>query len=505
VNLSRYGVCFHAARDIDWEDAQLKLRLHFPDGRQATIGVKFLKREPLEGETCLYTSETSFPTEEVRRRVHTFLRTVPGDKIWGRRKGERRWMTASPKGDKRKTERRRNFGIFTDCVLFASRAPSWETQHTLYRQTKSTRPGRIVIKGRELISYGSTDYFGLSHHPQVKEASIKAIEKFGTGTGSRVLNGTLSLHEEFEQELAKFKHQEAALLFAGGYLANVSILTALLKEDDVVFLDEKAHASIIDGCNFSGAKITPFKHNSAEDLTKKIERAKHSRGLIVVDGVYSIEGDLACLPEIKSVAETHGIPLMVDDAHGFGFIGPNGAGTSEHFGLSGKIDLEMGTMSGALGGIGGFLACSKTVSDYLRRFSRGFLYTTSLPPAVIAGLLEALRIIKTDASLRTRLWSNVKKLKDGLRNLGYSISQTESAIISILIGNEQATFESVQILEDHGIYVSPFVRPAVKRGEARIRLTLNAVHSDEDLSKTVETFSALKPVFGRMIKSSWTA
>jgi 8-amino-7-oxononanoate synthase len=504
-NLSRYGVCFKMNSNVINEDSNLQLQLTFPNGHIAAVGVKVLRREISYDKSFSYAGEMSFPWEDSRRKVHTFLRAISSDNITERRNGERRQIPFRPELERRKTDRRRNFGIFADCVSFASRAPSRTTTYTLFRHTEATLPGRIFIRGKQLISYGSNDYLGLSHDPRVKEAAIKALEKYGTGTGSRVLNGTLSIHSEFECELAEFKGTETALVFAGGYLANVAILTALLKKDDAVFLDEKAHASIIDGCIYSGANIIPFRHNDVKDLENKIRRKKQNRSIIIVDGVYSIEGDLALLPQIREVAMTCQIPLMVDDAHGFGVMGPTGAGTPEHFGLNGKIDIDMGTLSGALGAIGGFLACHKYIAEYLKEFSRGFRYTTSLPPSITAGLLEALKIIKTDSSLRAKLWSNMNRLKTGLRAMGYQISPTESTIMSIPIGNEQTTYEIVRMLEAHDIYVSPFMRPAVKRGEARIRLTVSAAHSEQDISRTLEVFNTIKPEVQSKTEALWIA
>jgi 8-amino-7-oxononanoate synthase len=336
----------------------------------------------------------------------------------------------------------------------------------------------------------------------VKEAAIKALERYGTTAGSRVLNGTLELHEQLEQRLADFKEAESALLFTGGYLANVAILTALLKKNDIVFLDERAHASIIDGCVFSGAKLVPFRHNSVEDLRHKVQRAEHRRSIIIIDGVYSIEGDLALLPQILELATEEAVPLMVDDAHGFGIMGQRGSGTAEHFGLNGRIDLDIGMLGGALGGVGAFVACKKYVADYLRHFSRGFLFTTTLPPSTTAALLEALEIMKLDKALRAKLWSNVEIVKEGLAGLGYKISATESAIVSIPIGNEQTTYDLVRMLEANGVFVNAFIRPAVKRGEAKIRLTITAAHSDSDIAQTLEAFEKIRPEFDARFSAS---
>jgi 8-amino-7-oxononanoate synthase len=380
-------------------------------------------------------------------------------------------------------------------MLFATRVDGWKAMYTLFRRAESPRPARIIVGGRELIWYGSTDYLGLSHDPRVIEAATRALERYGTRAGYRALNGTLDLHEEFESELAQFKGAEAALVFSGGYLGNISILTALLKTGDVIFVDEKAHASLVDGSIFSGAKMVRFRHNSAQDLSKKIDRNPNSRSLIVVDGVYSIEGNLVCLPEIYGVARVKGIPLMVDDAHGFGVMGHNGAGTTEHFGLMGLVDLDVGTLSKSLGGIGGFVTCRKHIKDYLQHASKGFTFTVTLPAVVMAGVMETLKIIKTDFQRRAKLWSNVNYLKDGLKTLGYKLDPTDSAVMAVTIGNEKTAFDFVRMLEDRGVCVGPVFRPMTRKGEAKIRLSLTAAHSEQDLTAALDAFRDLKSVF----------
>jgi 8-amino-7-oxononanoate synthase len=353
-----------------------------------------------------------------------------------------------------------------------------------------------MVDGVPLLSFASKDYLGLTHHPRVKQAAIQALERFGTSTtGSRALNGTHPLHEELEQEIADFKGSESALVFPGGYFSNLAILSGILQKEDVVFVDEGVHVSIIDGCVTAGSRIVLFRHNSADDLAAKIKRYPYHRRLIIVEGVYSVDGDLGQLPDIRQVAVAHQIPLMVDDGHGFGLMGASGSGTAEHYGLKEGIDLDMGIFSAALAGIGGFVACKSYIRDYLKHFSRGVLFTTSMTPATTAGVLEAIRVIRTDPLLRGKLWQNVKRFKDGITDLGYRICQTGSAIISIPIGNEQNSYKMAHMLKERGVYVNVFRRPAVKRGEGKLRLSMSAAHSEADIDEALDAFKSLRAWF----------
>jgi len=270
-------------------------------------------------------------------------------------------------------------------------------------------------------------------------------------------------------------------------------LTALLKKNDIVFLDEKVHASIVDGCIASGVKMVVFEHNSINDLQKKVKSVDHRRGIIIVDGVYSIEGDIASLNDFYKVAEENDIPLMVDDAHGFGVMGEKGEGTSEHFGLNGLMDLEVASFGAALAGVGAFLACKKEVKDYLVHFSDGILYTTNLSPAMLGSVSESLRIIKSEPALRARLWDNITHLKTGLKNLGYHVGPSQSAVMTIEIGNERITDDAVKMLETNGVAVNTFRRPMVRRGSAKLRISVSAAHSNNDIDQALGAFKTIKP------------
>lgn len=502
VNLSRHGLRLVPNREILTPPSSADIDIALPDRKTARVSLRVLRQERIQygrdGYTA-YSGPLVFLCEQSRRLLHAFLRSNRLDVMGDRRQGDRRrgdrvlTSQSSIVSERRLRDRRKRPGIFTDCLAFANRLPNWKTTYTYYRHTEPTRPGRTIVNGRELISFASKDYLGLSHHPMVKQAVTEAVHKYGTTTWSRPLNGTIDLLRQLEDELAEFKGKETALVFTGGYVANVTIITSLLKKGDVVFLDEKVHASIVDGCIAAGVKIVVFEHNGVEDLEKKLARTRQDRSLIIVDGVYSIEGDLALLPAIKSLAVRHSVPLMVDDAHGLGVMGASGAGTSEHFGLRGDVDVEVGSFGASLAGIGGFIACDKAVKDYLVHFCDGILYTTNLPPGSVAGVLQSLRVIRQDPSIRRRLWSNVSRFKSGLRTLGYKIGPSESAVMTIEIGNERLTDDAVKMLEGEGISVNTFRRPMVRRGGAKLRMSVTAAHEESDIEKALHGFRKIKP------------
>jgi 7-keto-8-aminopelargonate synthetase-like enzyme len=290
---------------------------------------------------------------------------------------------------------------------------------------------------------------------------------------------------------------EDTLVFPSGYLANFAILTSLLKKGDIAYIDERVHASMIDGCLASGATIIRFRHNSPDDLDKKIARTRCSRSLILIEGVYSTEGDLCPLREIKELSARRGIPLMLDDGHGFGILGDMGAGAPQHFGLNGQVEIYVGLFSKVFGSLGGFVAASREVTDYLLRISRGIIFTTALPVAMAAGVLEGVRIVQQDRLLRNRLWSNVARMKEGLQSLGFFPTGGESPILTIRVAHEHTAYQAARALEALGVYVNTFVRPAVKRGESIVRLTISAAHTEADLETAIAAFATVKPLFDR--------
>ncbi len=351
--------------------------------------------------------------------------------------------------------------------------------------------GRYVkVRGRKMLMLGSNNYLGLTFHPKVKEAAIKAIKKYGVGSGGvRLLSGTYKLHEELEEELAKFKGTEAAGVFSTGFMTNAGAIPSLVGDNSIIINDEKNHASIVDGCKASRAQIRVFVHNNMRKLEEILQYYPQSYDkLIVVDSVYSMDGDIANLTEIYRLANKYRARIMIDEAHSTGVLGRTGRGAPEHFNLLGKIDIVMGTLSKALGGLGGFIASKKEVVTYLKHAAREFIFSTSLPPPVVAGVIAAIRVIKSEPYLLGRLWRNIKYMKEGLKSMGYDIGNSQSAIIPIIIRDEINTFKMAKELHKKGIFVNPVVFPAVKKNESRIRVQLMAPHTIADLQKALDIF-----------------
>ena len=393
------------------------------------------------------------------------------------------------------------------CMDFKSRVNAtakrveWIKRQQCYfymRSLESFSGPRVKIDGREMIMFGSNNYLGLTNHPKVKEAAIKAIKKYGIGSGgSRLLSGTFGLHEELEREIAKFKGAESAIVFNTGLMANVGSIRSFVNDKSVVINDEKNHASIIDGSIFSRAHVRVFLHNDMkylEDILRSYPALQDK--LIIVDSVYSMDGDIANLPEIYKLAKKYKAMIMIDEAHALGVLGKTGNGALEHFNMVGKIDIVMGTFSKAVGGLGGFVASSKDIVTYLKHASREFIFSTSLPPAIIAGNIAAIKIIQKEPHLLKTLWRNIKYMKEGLKALGYDTGNSESAIIPVLIRDEVRTYKMAKILDKAGIFVSPVVFPAVKESESRFRVTVMALHSLSDLGRTLEAFKKAGKKFG---------
>ena len=294
----------------------------------------------------------------------------------------------------------------------------------------------VVIEGKKRIMLGSNNYLGLTHHPKVLEAASRALHRYGSGcTGSRFLNGTLDLHGQLESALAEFLGKEDCLVFSTGYNANLGLVSALVGRNDVVYLDKLDHASIVDGAKMAYGETERFNHGNLAQLDRKLAAAGNGHGaLIIVDGVYSMEGDIADVPGLTKVARKHGAAFAVDDAHSLGVLGPKGDGTAAHFGMTDEVDVIAGTFSKSLASIGGFVAGSTNVINFLRHHSRPLIFTASLPPANTAGVLAALEVIKTDPERRDRLWANTRRLHEGFRQLGFDIGPTETPIVPVLIG-----------------------------------------------------------------------
>jgi len=345
--------------------------------------------------------------------------------------------------------------------------------------------------GRSLIMLGSNNYLGLASHPEVKKASAEALERFGTGcAGSRMLNGTLSIHEELEERLADFMGREAALTFSTGFQVNLGVLSALLDRHSTVLLDALDHASLIDGARLGFGTLRKYRHNDMAHLEQRLTRcdAHHGR-LIAVDGVFSMEGDVADLPGIVSLARSHGARILVDDAHGIGVFGDHGRGVAEHFGLEAEVDLVMGTFSKSLAAIGGFVAGSASVIDFLRHHARAEIFSAAPPPASAGAVLAALELVEREPERRARLWENTNFMKAELESLGFDTGESASPVIPVHVGPDEVSFAMVKRLEEEGVFANPVVSPAVPPGGAMIRTSYMATHNRDHLERALEAFA----------------
>ncbi len=362
-------------------------------------------------------------------------------------------------------------------------------RYRFLRTIETAQSPRVVVDGREVILMCSNNYLGLADHPRLREAARRAIEEYGTSAvASRLVSGTMRLHQELEKALAEFKGTPQALVFNCGYMANVGVISSLLGPQDVVFSDELNHASIIDGCRLSRARVAVFPHKDMDALEDLLKREKGRRRMIVVDGVFSMDGDVAPLPDMVDLAEKYGAILMVDEAHGTGVLGERGAGTVEHFGLTDRVPIQMGTLGKALGGFGAYVAGSQILREYLINRARSFIFTTALPPADMAVALEAVRLVQEEPQRRKKLHENVAYLVEGLNSLGFSVSNQGTAVVPVVIGPEDKTMEMSQRLLEYGVFVAGIRPPTVPPGTSRLRVTLMATHTREDLDRALEAF-----------------
>ncbi len=367
-----------------------------------------------------------------------------------------------------------------------------------FRPISSAQDTEVIIRGQKILMLGSNSYLGLTNHPEIKEAIHKAVRKYGSGcAGSRFLNGTQDLHLELEKELALLVHKEAALLFSTGFQANLGAVSAMVGRGEYVLTDKEDHASIIDGCRLSFGQFLRFNHNDMISLECCLKKLKPESGkLIVVDGIFSMSGDIAPLPELVSLAEEFGAVVMVDDAHGIGVLGEGGAGTVDHFGLTERIHLVMGTFSKSLASLGGFIASDASTIEYLKHHSRSLIFSASMTPASAAAVLAALKIMRREPERIDRLWRNTHLMREGLRNLGFKIGESQTPIIPVYCYESEITLKMAIRLQEEGVFVNPVLPPGVAHNQALIRVSLMANHTQRQISFSLEKFSKVGTELG---------
>ncbi|HEX2954576.1 MAG TPA: aminotransferase class I/II-fold pyridoxal phosphate-dependent enzyme [Bacillota bacterium] len=352
---------------------------------------------------------------------------------------------------------------------------------------------------REMVMMASNNYLGLTTHPKVVEAGRKAHDKYGAGAGSvPLLGGTLDLHRELEERLAKFKGCEDAIIFTSGYSSNVGCVSAFVRKGDVAINDRLNHASILDGCKLSGGQLRTFLHNDMQSLEKVLQQCdkEYNGKLVIVDGVFSMDGDITPLPDLLKIAHKYGARVMIDEAHASGVIGEHGRGTPEHFHVEGDVDIVAGTLSKALGGVGGFVASTKEVINYLRFYARSYMFSTAMTPAAAGSLIAAIDVIENEPELRERLWYNIKYMISNLRSLGFDLGRAETAIIPVLVPDETILKQMSRDMHQAGIYVNPVYYPAVPKKQSRLRLSLMATHTQEDLDDTIGALEKIGKKYG---------
>ena len=363
-------------------------------------------------------------------------------------------------------------------------------RNLIFRPIDSAQTPEVIVGGRKMIMIGSNSYLGLTTHPRVKAAAKAAIDRFGTGsTGSRWLNGNMLLHEQLEAKLAQFLGQEAAVVFSTGYQTNLGAIACLVGKDDAVIIDKLDHASIVDGCMMSSGTMYRYRHNDMDDLERILKREADRPKMIVIDGVFSMEGDLADLPSIVDLAQRYGARVFLDDAHGVGVLGKEGRGTAEYFGLTEEVDLIMGTFSKTLACVGGFMAGAAQPIEYIKYASRPLMFSAALPPSLAATVLAALEVIETEPELRERMWRNARMMKKGLDGLGFDTGQSTTPIIPVVLGGEAKVAAMVSALDERGVFANPVGTPAVPPGRELIRTSVMATHTPDHLQRALDAFA----------------
>jgi 8-amino-7-oxononanoate synthase len=396
------------------------------------------------------------------------------------------------------TQTLQHVALFDKCKSFTrAREIQAAGLYPYFKPISESEDTLVVIDGQKKVMMGSNNYLGLTHHPRVLEAAKAALERYGSGcTGSRFLNGTLDLHETLEARLAEFFGKDAALVFSTGYQANLGLISGIVDRNDVVLMDKLDHASIVDGAKMSYGQTERFGHGNLAQLERLMQKHAERGMLVIVDGVYSMEGDIADVPNLLRLCQKHGAALALDDAHSVGVLGPKGDGTAAHFGLTDEVDVMVGTFSKSLASIGGFVAASESTIHYLKHNSRPLIFTAALPPANTAGVLAALEVMIAEPERRTRLWENATRLREGFQALGFDIGHTQTPIIPVLIGTLERTFLFWRKLFEAGVFTNPVVPPAVPAAECRLRTSLMATHTAEQIDFAIETFASLGKELG---------
>jgi 8-amino-7-oxononanoate synthase len=368
----------------------------------------------------------------------------------------------------------------------------------LYSEPLATAPTtRVRVKNRktgqvqDLLNLASYNYLGISYRPEVKKAAVEAVERYGLGaSGSPILSGTMDIHVELAQAVARFKAKDGAILFPTGYSANVGFISSLMRAGDNVILDQYSHASIVDGAILAKSKTVFFRHNNPMDLERKLLKCTGKK-LVVVEGVYSMDGDVCLLPEIVEVCKRHGARILIDEAHSTFLFGPNGRGVAEHFGLDKEVDFHLGTFSKSLGGQGGFVCGSKDLIDYVNAFGRSRFFSCNLAPPVAAGLLAGVEIVENEPELRAKLWSNVAYMRRRFAEEGIDIGKSTSQVMPVLVNNDAKVFAVAEKIQERGLYLQPVTYPAVPKHKSRLRISVSAAHSEAELEQAVQVIAGV--------------
>jgi 8-amino-7-oxononanoate synthase len=367
-----------------------------------------------------------------------------------------------------------------------------------FRLIETGQDTEVVVDGHKMLMLGSNSYLELTTHPKVKERAIEAIRRYGTGcAGSRFLNGTLPIHLELEQRLAELVGKEAALVYSTGYQTNTGVISCLVQRGEYILSDKLNHACIVDGAQLSSGTMVRYNHNDMRDLERRLDEVPASAGkLVVSDGVFSMEGDICKLPDMVRLARKYGAQVMLDDAHAIGVLGPGGAGTAAHFDLTDEVDLIMGTFSKSLAAIGGFIASSERVINYLKHHSRPFIFSASAAPASVAAVLAALDIMRDEPERIERLWENARFMKQGLDALGFDTGASQTPVIPIVVGDLERCFQVWRWLHDEGVFINPVVPPAVPPGRTQVRISLTAGHTRQQLTWALDKLAQAGRKFG---------